>query len=164
MHNKDRCFKNTESETLKTTNPVFSFSRTEICLRGSVSGHHPAPSAKLGQRCHFEFLPVNGAHAPSCETEKYLFLDEKQHGGAPRAPFCKRCVHVGVTGAPSRCDLLSCASKGVCRWVCFVVSSSGAEVQGKGCGHAADRAHGWVCGPVPTHAGYQGEEPAASST
>lgn len=95
--------------------------------------------------------------------KKYLFLDEKQHG-APGAPFCKLCVHVGVTGGPSRSDLLSCASKGVCRWVCFVVSSSRAEMQGKGGGHAADRAHAWVCGLVPTHAGYQGEEPAASST
>lgn len=108
---------------------------------------------------------MNGAHAPGCETgKKYLFLEEKQHGGAPRAPFCKPCVHVGVTGAPSRCDLLSRASKGVCRWVCFVVSSSRAEMLGKGRGHAADRAHAWVCGLVPTHAGYQGEEPAASST
>lgn len=46
----------------------YSLSGLEICLRGSVSGHYPAPLAKLGQRCHFEFLPVNGAHAPSCET------------------------------------------------------------------------------------------------
>lgn len=140
----------------------YSLSGLEICLRGSVSGHYPAPLAKLGQRCHFEFLPVNGAHAPSCETGgggKYLFLDELLG-----PPFVNRAFMSG--SLEHRHDVTYCRvrAKVCCRWVCSVVSSSRAEMQGKGCGHAAERAHGWVCGLVPTHAGYQGEEPAASST
>lgn len=161
VHNKDRYFKNTESET---TNPVFSL-RYRNLSRGQC---FRSPSYTLGK-----IRPTVSFWISTCEWctctqlwnwKKDLFLDEKQHGGAPGAPFCNLCVQMGVTGAPSRCDLLSCASKGVSRWVCFVVSSSRAEMLGKGCGHAADRARGWVCGLVPTHAGYQGEEPAASST
>lgn len=158
VHNKDRYFKNTESESLKTANLVFSL----WCLNPDQGQCFRSRSCNFSKNRTLSFWNSTCDRCPCPQLwnwGKRLFFNDSQRGGDPRPLFSKQRVHAGPP--KHRHDIVvsaqRCLQMGVFRGFQYQSGNVGKELWT--CCRPCSRMGVWSC----TYAGYQEEEPAAYS-